>query len=256
MFERRRIDLNSDLGESFGAYTIGMDEEILNIVTSANIACGFHAGDYNVMYNTVKMAKEKQVRIGAHPGLPDLLGFGRRNMQVDPEDVYRLTAYQIGALQAFCQIHDVAMQHVKAHGALFNMAAKDVDIAEAIARAVSEMDKGLILFGASGSELIRAGEKYGLKTASEVFADRTYQPDGSLTPRTEKNAMITDVAEAVDQVLRMVLEGKVSAVDGTEVPVKADTICIHGDGVHAVEFAKNLRDCLTQEGILIKHVGN
>jgi len=249
------IDLNSDLGESFGAYTIGRDEEILDIVTSANIACGFHAGDYNVMYKTVKMAKEKNVGIGAHPGLPDLLGFGRRAMQIDSEDIYHFTAYQVGALSAFCKLHQVPMQHVKAHGELFHMATHDLQVAEAIARAVSEVDKELILFGSSGSKIIKAGEKYGLQTVSEVFADRTYQPDGSLTQRSERNAMITDIDQAVKQVLSMVLKGKVIAVDGSEVQVEANTICVHGDGSHALEFAKQLRDRLSQEGIRIQRVG-
>lgn len=255
MMTERRIDLNSDLGESFGAYTIGLDDEILEVVTSANIACGFHAGDYNVMDKTVKMAKEKQVGIGAHPGLPDLIGFGRRVMQVDPDEVFRFTAYQIGALKAFCNIHEVQMQHVKPHGALFNIAAKDVKIAEAIARAVVKVDEQLILFGSSGSELIRAGKRYGLKTASEVFADRTYQSDGSLTSRTENNAMITDVEKAIEQVLGMVFEGKVTSVDGEEIQVEADTICVHGDGKHALLFAKELRNRLEQEGIQMKRVG-
>ncbi|GAA0321368.1 5-oxoprolinase subunit PxpA [Oceanobacillus sp. FSL W7-1281] len=255
MMKQRSIDLNSDLGESFGAYTIGLDNEILEVVTSANIACGFHAGDYNVMGKTVKMAKEKQVGIGAHPGLPDLIGFGRRAIQVDPDEVFHLTAYQIGALKAFCNIYEVPMQHVKPHGALFNMAAKDREIAEAIAKATAQVDEELILFGSSGSELIRAGKKYGLKTASEVFADRTYQSDGSLTARTEKNAMITEVEKAIEQVRSMVFEGKVTSVDGEEVQVEADTICVHGDGQHALLFAKELRQRLEQEGIRMKRVG-
>lgn len=253
--DRKIIDLNSDLGESFGAYTMGQDDEVLDVVTSANVACGFHAGDYNVMYNTVKMAKEKRVGIGAHPGLPDLIGFGRRLMQVDPEDVYHFTAYQIGALQAFCKIHDVPMRHVKAHGALYNMAAKDPQIADAIARAVRDLNAQLVLFGLSGSELIRAGKNFGLQTASEVFADRTYQPDGSLTVRTERNAMMTDIEGAVKQGMRMVIEGKVSAVDGTDVDIEADTICVHGDGPHALSFVKQLRNRLAGEGILIQSVG-
>lgn len=252
----KTIDMNSDLGESFGAYTIGNDEQVLDVVTSANIACGYHAGDHNVMYKTVKMAKERQVGIGAHPGLPDLIGFGRRPMLLmDPEDVYHFTSYQIGALQAFCKIHDVPMRHVKPHGALFNMAAKDAQIADAIARAVRDLDSNLVLFGLSGGELIRAGEKHGLQTASEVFADRTYQPDGTLTDRTEENAMITDSGKAVEQVLQMVLEGKVTAVDGTDVPIQADTVCVHGDGPHALEFVKQLRSRLTNEGIAIRRVG-
>lgn len=251
----RTIDLNSDLGESFGAYKIGMDEEVLNVVTSANVACGYHGGDPNVMARTVQWCKEKQVGIGAHPGLPDLIGFGRRPMQVDPEDVYHFVAYQIAALQGFCKIHDVPMNHVKAHGALYNMAAKDARLAEAIAKAVHDLDSNLILFGLAGSQWVKAGEKAGLTTASEVFADRTYQPDGSLTPRGQKNAMISDPQQAVEQVLRMVNDGEVVAVDGTVVPIQADTVCVHGDGPKALDFVRELRRQLSEEGITIQRVG-
>lgn len=251
----KRIDLNSDLGESFGAYTIGMDDQVLDVVTSANIACGFHAGDHNVMDQTVKMAKENGVGIGAHPGLPDLIGFGRRPMEVDPEDVYRLVIYQIGALQGFCNVHGVSMQHVKAHGALYNMAVKDASIAEAIAKAVHDLDSNVILFGLSGSQLIKAGRKFDLNTASEVFADRTYQPDGSLTSRTESNAMITDTEKSVQQALRMIFDGEVVAVDGSKISIEADTICVHGDGPHAVEFVRELRKRLNQEGVTIRRIG-
>lgn len=250
----RTIDLNSDLGESFGVYKLGMDEEILDVVTSANIACGYHAGDPNVMARTVGLCKDNQVGIGAHPGLPDLIGFGRRPMEVNPDDVYHFVAYQIGALQGFCKIYGIPLQHVKAHGALYNMAAKDSRIADAIAKAVYDLDPKLILFGLAGSELVRAGETIGLMTASEVFADRTYQPDGSLTPRGQENAMISNPQDAVDQVLRMIREGEVSAVDGTVVPIQADTVCVHGDGPKALEFVRELRLRLTEEGITIKRM--
>ncbi|MFD2762033.1 LamB/YcsF family protein [Lentibacillus juripiscarius] len=250
-----KIDLNSDIGESFGPYTIGLDEEVLKIITSANIACGYHAGDHNTMYETVRTAKGNGVGIGAHPGLPDLQGFGRRHIKVDPEDVYRFVTYQIGALKGFCHVHHVAMNHVKAHGALYNMAATDADVADAIAKAVKDVDHNLILFGLSGSELIRAGKNHGLTTASEVFADRTYQPNGTLTPRSEKQAMITDPNQAVQQVLQMIYDNQVIAVDGTAVDIEADTVCVHGDNPHALKFVEQLRGRLYEEGIDIRRVG-
>ena len=187
------IDLNSDIGESYGVYKIGNDKEVLKQISSANIACGYHAGDHNVMMETVKMAKSNNVNIGAHPGLPDLLGFGRREMNISPKEIYHLTLYQIGALAALTRAQGTYLVHVKPHGALYNMAASNRPIADAIAQAVADYDSSLILFGLSGSELIRAGKEKGLLTASEVFADRTYQPDGTLTARNDKNAMIHDV---------------------------------------------------------------
>jgi 5-oxoprolinase (ATP-hydrolysing) subunit A len=250
----KRIDLNCDLGESFGAYKIGQDDFILDHISSANVACGYHAGDHNVMAETVKMAKEKKVSIGAHPGFQDLMGFGRRAIQTSPEDIYHFIIYQISALKGFCHLHDVPMKHVKPHGALFNMAAKDPVIAEAIAKAVYDTDPSLVLFGLSGSELTKEGAKLGLDVANEVFADRTYQPDGSLTPRTQTNALIHDTDKAVEQVLQMVQAGTVTAVDGSTISIKADTVCIHGDGENALAFAQNLRKTLVNEGISIKSI--
>ncbi|MBB5325623.1 UPF0271 protein [Anoxybacillus tepidamans] len=249
-----RVDLNCDMGESFGVYRIGNDEDILNYVTSANIACGFHAGDPSTMRRTVYMALEKGVSIGAHPGLPDLIGFGRRNMAITPEEAYDLIVYQIGALYGFVKAAGGKMQHVKPHGALYNMAAKDRALSEAIAKAVYDIDPTLVLFGLAGSELIKAGERVGLKTANEVFADRTYQQDGSLTPRRELNALIHDEQEAIQQVIRMVKEGKVRSQQGTDVEIQADTICIHGDGAHALTFAKKIFEKLTEEGIKIQSI--
>ena len=251
-----QVDLNCDLGESFGAYTMGNDEEILDLITSANIACGFHAGDPSVMKKTVRMALEKGVGIGAHPGTPDLAGFGRRAMAISAEEAYDLTMYQIGALDAFVRAEGGVMQHVKPHGALYNMAAKDASISEAIAEAVYAVNPELILFGLSGSELIRAGEKIGLRTASEVFSDRTYQPDGSLTNRREPNALITDPETAGAQVVRMVKEGKVLTVDQTDFNLRADTVCIHGDGVTALEFARQLKGLLPDEGVRVEKIGS
>lgn len=250
------VDLNCDMGESFGAYVMGNDAEILNTISSANIACGFHAGDPTIMRKTIKLALEKDVAIGVHPGLQDLIGFGRRELALSPSEAYDLTVYQIGALYGFVKSEGGEIQHVKPHGALFNMCAKDALLAEAVAEAVYKVNPELILFGLSGSELVKAGENIGLRTASEVFSDRTYQADGSLTSRQEKNALITDHEIAIKQIVRMVKEGKVTATDGTDVELKAQTICIHGDGATALQFAKRIPAALEAEGIAIKKIGN
>lgn len=251
----KRVDLNCDMGESYGAYRLGNDAEMLKFVTSANIACGFHAGDPGTMRKTVKLALENGVAIGAHPGLPDLIGFGRREMQISPAEAYEMVVYQIGALWSFVRSEGGRMNHVKAHGALYNMAAANSALAEAIAEAVYKVDPELILFGLANSEWIRAGEKAGLRTASEVFSDRTYQSDGTLTSRRQPDALITDDDAAVRQVIRMVEEGKVLSRQNVDVPIKADTICIHGDGIHAMEFAQKIRDALQKAGIAVQAVG-
>ncbi|MEH7178452.1 5-oxoprolinase subunit PxpA [Neobacillus vireti] len=245
------VDLNSDIGESYGLYKIGNDKEVIKHISSANIACGYHAGDHNVMVETVKMANTNNVYIGAHPGLPDLLGFGRREMNISPKEIYHLTLYQIGALAAITQAHGTQLVHVKPHGALYNMAARSRSIAGAIAQAVTDYNPSLILFGLSGSELIQAGKEKGLLTASEVFADRTYQSDGTLTSRTDPNAMIHDVKFAVKRIIRMVQEGKVTATDGTDIDITADTVCVHGDEPAALEFIMELKSALTKENIVI-----
>ena len=245
------VDLNCDMGESFGAWRMGNDSELLTYVSSANIACGFHAGDPATMRKTVRLALEKGVAIGAHPGLPDSVGFGRREMAVSAEEVYDMVVYQVGALLGFAKAEGARLHHVKPHGALYNMAAANATLAEAVAGAVARLDEQLILYGLAGSELVKAGEKYGLKTASEVFADRTYQADGTLTPRRQPDALITDPEQATRQVLRMVKEGKVQSQQGAEVGIKADTICIHGDGPYALLFARLIRERLLSEGILI-----
>ena len=249
-----RVDLNCDLGESFGRYQLGEQEEILKYVTSANIACGFHGGDPTVMRETVKLAIANGVKIGAHPGLPDLNGFGRREMNITPQEAYDMVVYQVGALQGFLTIYNEPMQHVKPHGALYNMAAKDPAIAEAIAQAVYDISPSIVLFGLSGSELTKAGEKIGLQTAHEVFADRTYQQDGSLTSRNQPDALITDNGQAVGQVVKMVKEGKVLSQQQIEVSLQADTVCIHGDGEHAVEFAKDIYAKLTEQQISVRAI--
>ncbi|MDR0486188.1 MAG: LamB/YcsF family protein [Elusimicrobiota bacterium] len=239
-----KIDLNSDIGESFGAYTMGLDAEILKIVDSANIACGFHAGDPIVMQKTVKEALKNNVKVGAHPGFPDLVGFGRRNMAASAEEIYAMTLYQIGALDAFVRAQGAKLNHVKPHGALYNIAASDEKLASAICRAVYDLNPTLILYALSGSKMIAEAEKLGLKTASEVFADRTYQKDGSLTPRRMPGAMIVDEEESIKQVLQMIKEGTVKTLQGDIVPIKVDTICVHGDGIKAVEFAKRIKENL------------
>lgn len=248
----KSIDLNCDMGEAFGNYPMPNDELLMDYITSANIACGYHAGDPAVMQETVAMAIKKNVSIGAHPGFPDLQGFGRREMKVSPNEAYQMTLYQIGALHAFVKAAHGHLNHVKAHGALYNMAAKDPALAKAIISAVHDFDPKLILYGLANSEMIREAEKIGLKTASEVFADRTYQDDGSLTPRTQANAMITDEAQSLSQVLNMVQKQQVISVNQKAVALKSETLCLHGDGAHAVEFAKMINQKLKSEGITIK----
>ncbi|WP_174732434.1 LamB/YcsF family protein [Mesobacillus harenae] len=250
------VDLNCDMGESFGAYLMGRDEEILEFVTSANIACGFHAGDPATMRKTVKLALEKNVGLGVHPGLDDLVGFGRRDIAVSPQEAYDLVVYQIGALSAFVKAEGGKLQHVKPHGALFNMAAKNAPLSEAIAEAVYKVDPELVLFGLAGGELVKAGKRIGLRSASEVFSDRTYQEDGSLTSRREANALIKDPKTAVSQVIRMVKEEKVTSLQGSDVSIKADTICIHGDGESALDFARYIRSSLQDAGIKVAKIGD
>ncbi|GAB3540178.1 5-oxoprolinase subunit PpxA [Pontibacter brevis] len=255
MKEQLRVDLNCDMGESFGNYQLGDDAAILNFVTSANIACGFHAGDPNVMRHTVKLALAQGVAIGAHPGLPDLVGFGRREMAVSPEEAFNMVVYQVGALAAFVQAEGGELHHVKPHGALYNMAAVNEALAEAIAEAVYKVKPQAVLYGLAGSQLIRAGEKLGLATANEVFADRTYQPDGTLTSRRLPGALLTDPADAILQAVRMVKEGKVKTQQGEDISIQADTVCIHGDGPHALTFARHIQEVLTSEGILLQAKG-
>lgn len=239
-----RIDLNCDMGESFGVYTIGRDEELLKVISSANIACGFHAGDPATMRRTVRLALENNVSIGAHPGFPDLAGFGRRKMDISPIETYDLVLYQIGALEAMVRAEGGTMSHVKPHGALYNMAAKNASQAKAIAEAVYHFNPGLVLYGLAGSELIMQGNKAGLQTAGEVFADRTYQEDGSLTPRDREDALIQTSEQALAQVMDMVTGGYVTTQTGTNHAIHAQTICIHGDSLHATLFAKTIRSGL------------
>lgn len=247
-----KVDLNCDLGEAFGNYSFGGDKDIIPLITSANIACGFHAGDENVMNQTVKLAKENHVSIGAHPGLPDLKGFGRRKMDINPTEVYNLIVYQLGALEGFCKVHQTRINHVKPHGALYNTGAKNKDIAKAIAKAIYDFDSAIMLVGLSNSLLISEAKAIGLKTASEVFADRRYEDNGQLVNRKESDAVITDTDEALKQVLKMVTENKVISRNGKEIDLETDTICVHGDGKHALEFVEQIRKKLTKEGIDIQ----
>ncbi len=247
-----KIDLNSDLGESFGAYKIGKDREIVPLVSSANIACGFHAGDPTVMANTVKLCKESSTAVGAHPGFDDLQGFGRRNMSISPEDAKNIIIYQIGALDAFCRANGIQMQHVKPHGALYNMAAKDTKLADAICEGIYEYNPSLILMGLAGSEMIKSAKKIGLPYASEVFADRAYEDDGTLVARTKPGAMITDENEAVERVISMIKTHTVKTVSGKTIEIIPDSVCVHGDSEKALAFVEKIRKALTAEEVEIK----
>jgi UPF0271 protein len=250
-----RVDLNADVGESFGAWSLGQDPALMSSITSANVACGFHAGDPGVMRATVALAVEHGVAVGAHPGFPDLAGFGRRELQVSPRDVEDFVVYQVGALAGIAAAQGVRLQHVKPHGALFNMAVRDAALADAIARAVTMIDKSMILFGLPGSELVAAGARAGLRTACEVFADRAYRPDGTLVPRQEEGAVIHDAAAVEHRVIRMVRDQAVEAIDGTRVPLTVDTVCVHGDTPGAAELAARIRAALERAGVEIAPVG-
>jgi len=250
-----RVDLNCDMGESFGAYSIGADEAVFPHITSANVACGFHGGDPSVMRTTIARAQQAGVAVGAHPGLPDLIGFGRRVLDVSEQEAYDMVVYQVGALLGFARAAGVPLQHVKAHGALYNMAAAKRELAAAIARAVRDVDRALVLFGLPGSHLISEGEAAGLTTACEAFADRNYMTDGSLVSRKRADAHVHDADQAVARAIRMVREGKVTSVDGSEIAIRADTICIHGDGPHASEFAQRLRSAFEAAGIAVRAIG-
>lgn len=251
-----KVDLNSDLGESFGSYTIGMDEEILKYVSSANVACGFHAGDPVVMEKTVTIAKDNNVAVGAHPGFNDLVGFGRRNMNISAAEAKAYVKYQLGALMAFTQAKNIKIQHVKPHGALYNMAAVDYNLAHAIAEAIYEVNKDIILLALANSQMIKAGKDVGLKTANEVFADRAYMDDGTLVPRKMDGAVIKDKTEAVNRVVRMIKENKVTSINGKDIDIKADSICVHGDNPQALEFVKKIRQTLLDEQISITNLSD
>ncbi len=247
----RCINLNSDLGEAFGAWPMGDDAAMLDIVASANIACGFHAGDPLVMTRTVRAAQAKGVGIGAHPSYPDLQGFGRRPMTLSVAEIEAITAYQIGALMGIAAACGATVGHVKPHGALSNLAAVDAEVALAVARAIKAVDAGLIFLAPAGSAMVAAGRSLGLAVAEEVFADRNYDDAGNLVPRSQPQAMIHDPAEAAAHVLRMVREGTLRSVTGRLVPCRAQSVCVHGDDAGAVALARHLRDALAAAGIAV-----
>ena len=250
-----RIDLNSDLGESFGPWPMGQDAALMDSISSANVACGFHAGDPGAMRATIALAREQGVAIGAHPGFQDLVGFGRREIKATPGEVEDLVLYQVSALAGMATAQGVKLQHVKAHGALYNMACRDRALADAIARAVAALDRSLILVGLPNSELLRAGELAGLPVAAEVFADRAYDPDGSLTSRARPGSVIHDTPQVVARAIRMVKDQAVIAVDGSTIALRADTICLHGDTPGAAEHARAVRAGLEKSGISVKNLG-
>lgn len=247
----KSLDLNCDMGEGFGVYKVGDDEQLLRYVTSANVACGFHAGDPGTMAKTVRLAVAAGVSVGAHPSLADLQGFGRREMAVSPAEVYDAVAYQLGALKAIAKAAGTSVRHVKTHGALYNMAAKNEQLSEAISRAVKDVDRSLLFYAPAGTLSVTVARDVGLRVLCEVFGDRTYQDDGTITPRKLPRAMITSLDESVVQVKNMLQDGFVRSLSGREVPIEADTLCIHGDQPGAVSFARGLRQALTAAGVTL-----
>ncbi|MFQ1050889.1 5-oxoprolinase subunit PxpA [Avibacterium paragallinarum] len=243
----QHVDLNVDLAEG-----CGNDQRLLQLVTSANVACGLHAGDFNEMRKAIRWAKENNVRVGAHPSFPDRENFGRTNMQLSDEELKACLLYQLGAIKALCEAENVPLSYVKPHGALYNQAAKEESLATLIVKTIKAFDPELKLMGLSGSLMLNVAEQQGLGTISEVFADRHYMADGSLVPRSRADAMVESDEEAINQVLQMVLNGTVRSVDGVEVAINVDSICLHGDGEHAISFADKIRQALIQRGIQLK----
>ncbi len=253
-----KIDLNCDMGESFGAYKLGMDDAVIQFISSANIACGWHAGDPLVMDHTVAIAVEHGVGVGAHPGYPDLLGFGRRNMDCTPEDLRNYVIFQIGALQAFCNAHGTQMQHVKPHGALYLTAVENEDVARAVAEAIVSVNPDLLyvaLAGAKGELMRRIGQEVGLRVVYEAFPDRAYSPEGTLVSRRQPGAVIKEPGEVAERALRMVKEGVVIAVDGSTIPLEAQTLCVHGDNPKAVDLVRSIREPLETDGVAVTPMG-
>jgi len=248
-----RIDFNCDMGESFGAYTMGQDEEIIKYITSANVACGFHAGDPNWMRKTIKLAEEYGVALGAHASFPDLAGFGRRNMAIAPFEAKNDIIYQIGALTAFTSAKK--LQHVKPHGAMYNMAVRDEALARAIGEAILEIDPEIILIALAGSQWVDIAMDMGLRVAREAFADRAVNADGTLVPRSKPGSVIEDVDEVAQRSIRMVTEGKVTAITGEEVALSADTLCLHSDTPNSIHLASYIRSALEAEGVRIVPLG-
>lgn len=250
------MDINADLGESFGQWRLGDDEALVQHLTSANLACGFHAGDFRVMERSVALCAAAGVAVGAQPGYPDLLGFGRRPMPFTPDEVEQLVRYQIGALEAFCRAHGVELQHVKPHGALYNQAAVDAALAAAIGRAVARFSRDLALLGLAGSvAFAEAASDSGLRFVPEAFADRRYLPDGTLQPRSEAGSVIDDPADAADQAVAIACDGPVTAVDGTQLTVRAESLCVHGDTPGAPRIASSVARGLTERGVALEPFG-
>jgi UPF0271 protein len=247
----KTVDLNCDMGESYGAWKMGADAEVMPFISSANIASGFHAGDPATIRKTVKLAVDHGVAVGAHPSLPDLMGFGRRVMRISPQDMYDLVIYQAGAVEAFARAAGAKLHHVKCHGALYNMAAMDEGLSEAMVKAVKDLGSGVILYALSQSKNFEIAKKSGIRVAGEVFGDRGYSDDGTLAPRDKPGGMIEDAAASARQVLGMVEEGYVTSLNGKRVPVAADTLCLHGDQPGAVAFAKHLRSIFKERNIQV-----
>jgi UPF0271 protein len=250
-----RVDLNADVGESFGAYTVGHDAALMPSITSANIAAGFHAGDPSVLRSTIRLARTHGVAIGAHPGFPDLAGFGRRDMRVTPEEAEDFILYQIAAVAGVAAAEGARLQHVKAHGALFNMAARDRALAGALARAVAAYDPALVLFAPPGSEMALAALGLGLRVAREVFADRAYEADGQLVSRQKAGAVVHDTPTVVARAVGLITERAVTTLDGSRLELEADTICVHGDTPGADRLAAAVRAGLEAAGVTVKSVG-
>jgi UPF0271 protein len=249
------VDINCDMGESFGIYRLGFDEEMMSHITSANIACGFHAGDPIVMERTVELAKNHGVGVGAHPGFPDLVGFGRRSMELTPQEVRNDLIYQVGALSAFARIQGLSLQHVKPHGQLYNVAAKDEPLTRAICEAILSLEKNLILVALSGSKMAEIASKRGLKVAREAFADRAYHRDGSLVSRKREGSVIHDPQKVAERVIRMVQEGKIQSIEGDLIDLEVDSICVHGDTPGAAQLAQTIRRHLEESGITALPMG-
>jgi UPF0271 protein len=250
-----RVDLNADIGESSASDAGGHDNLLVKYVTSGSIACGFHAGDPSVMRRTVRLAATAGIAIGAHPGFADRAGFGRRDVEATPEEIADLVLYQIGALSALAKAEGLSLQHVKPHGALYNMSVRRRDVADAVARAVASFDETVLLVGLPGSELLAAGSRFGLRVVAEGFADRSYEPDGSLTPRHISGAVLTDSALAAERAVRMVKDRTVLARDGSSLSLTVDTICVHGDTKDAVDIASAVRRGLEQSGVTVTRIG-
>ena len=253
---RLKIDINSDLGESFGHFRIGYDKEIMPFITSANIACGFHAGDPDVMALTVKLAKKNGVAVGAHPGFPDLIGFGRRKMSLSPKEVRNMITYQLGSLEAFARDAEIPMQHVKPHGALYNMAMNDEYYAEAIIEALQSFNPELVLFTLANSKIVEIASESGIRVACEAFIDRAYHSDGGLLPRNREGAVIVDLKYVVERAVKIVVEREITTIDGKRLKFdRVDTLCVHGDTLNAVEIAKSLRRELSVADVEVVSVG-